>query len=51
MNLKIKIKKLTFYIKNLNFLKYILLLKEILMDFKKVKIILNWPTLINIKKL
>ena len=33
--------KLIFYIKNLNFLGYILLLGEILMDFKKVKIILN----------
>ena len=51
VNLRVKLERSTFYIKILKFLEYVLLLKEILMDPKKVKAILNWPILINTKKL
>ena len=50
-NLKIKIKKYEFYKKEIFFLKYIVEVNGIKMDFKKIEAIVNWPVPKIIKKI
>ena len=50
VNLRIKSEKSVFYTKRVQFLEFILILKELQMNSKKVRFITKSSTLINIKK-
>jgi hypothetical protein len=41
-NMPVAVKKYKFYIKKTNFIKFIIKLKQISIDLKKIKAIVNW---------
>ena len=48
--LLVKPKKSKFYIKEINYLKYIIRSRQIIMQTLKVKVIKHWPVPTNVKK-
>ena len=50
-NLLVKPEKSHFYVKEVDFLGYIILLGEIRIDRKKISVVRNWPTPIMVKKI
>ena len=50
-NMPIIIKKCEFYTKKTNFIGFIIKLKQISIDLKKIKLIINWQDLKNITSL